>query len=421
MIDEVLDLGNSPRLESLRPRAAPGFPICALDPTAEEPITVAGRRVVAVGDSSQGVTSVSVDGHVLPVRSPLSADGGPIPRAEIVEVGVDRVFRRWSLDSDAHEELWMVPIALPFAVCRWRQGPRYGGRIVWRAPAGGANRRLRNVASSWAALDRSWHRDVGESANLRGPADLADAWPWARARILAGHPPGEASSAHEAAWLALGLCCLGRGELASAVVSSISDLDLRVHTEGWVNRWTARTGTHPNEGAVAFPTSLHVPGRTDTALIRLSDGVGRDPVQAAAFCGRVVMEGLGIRPDSNFGRVRFGPSETQISPGADAPWILSGLSVAVGPRPIRLTFRWSRELCAEEAVLHTLEIVPESGGVPLQAIFEPELLLGDVDSVTLNGQPVDAEIQRPGPARVKVRLQTPLDGPRIVEIVGPKA
>jgi hypothetical protein len=390
---------------------------------------LAGRRVVAFGDPSRGIARVSLDGVEMDVPPLLEDLPSIAPHPTVVEVGIDRLFRRWSSGNRAFEELWIVPFGLPFAVRRWKWGERGGAQLFWNPPADpSAADRLRRVASSWPAVDRSWHRDVSESATLHGSPALTDAWAWAKARLLAAvhtgasrddirvNSEGAKPSAAETAWVALGLCAIGRSDLAPCAVRRIGDLDVRAHTEAWANRWAGNSGPHPDEDAEVFPSMLTLPGRTDTPLNTPPPFNRLGPVTAGAFCGRIVSAGLGIKPDSRFGRVRFGPVEQSFGPTPEEPLELAGLTVGQGRGSKRLDLRWTVESGPGTAMTHVLEVVPDAGATPLQVVFEPLLRARVVNSVWLNGEEVRAELTNPVEHMTRVRLQCPLDAVRTVRI-----
>lgn len=429
MRQDVLDLNRSPWPDSLQPTASPGFPIRRLAAHGKDKIVLAGRRAVAFGDPSRGITRLSVDDSEMEV-SPLLEDAPSLtPHPTVVEVGIDRLFRRWSSGKEAFEELWIVPFGLPFAVRRWKWGERGGGQLFWNPPADlGATERLRKVAGSWPAVERSWHRDISESATLHANPALSDAWSWGKARLLAAvhteaardgvrvHSDGTKPTSLEAAWVALGVCALGRSDLAPCAVRRISDLDVRAHTEAWTNRWAGNSGPHPDEDAEVFPPMLTLAGRTDAPLNSAPPFHRLNPVTAAALCGRIVASGLGIKPDSRFGRIRFGPVEKNFGPTPEQPLELSGLTVGQGRGSKRLDLRWTLESGAGTTVTHVLEVVPDAGATPLQVVFEPLLRASAVTSVWLDGQEVRAELTNPAEHVARVRLQCPLDAVRTVRI-----
>ncbi len=430
MREEVVDLDALDQPDSLRPTPTRDFPVRRLDADGSESIALWGRRAEALGTAAQGIRNVSVDGHEIPLPSTLVAQAPSAP-ADIVEVGVDRLFRRWDSPLAPFEELWVVPLSRPFAVYLWRRGALSGGHMAWRRPAdAGAASRLSKIAASWSALDRSWKRDTSESANVQGPVALENTWSWSRARLLSavrrgpdrdqvcGHPTAGKTTAAERGWLALGLGCLGRSDLSTDVVRRIKDLGIRSHAVAWINRWTGSDGPQPDEEAEAFPDMLALEGRTDHRLAEWPTGPSHDPVEAAAFCGRLVDQGFGIRPDSHFGRVRFGPSQHVLTPSGSEPLRLGDLCVGRGKRPVHMSFAWSHELGSEGDAVHTFEVVPGLGSIPLQLVFEPRLKMASIGSATLDGQRVEPEVSQLGGLDLRVRLQCPLDGPRTLRIQG---
>lgn len=430
MTEDRLEIDPAGEPESLQPLTRPGFPVRSLAPVSRDRIILAGRRVVIQATPVEGVSRVTIDGQEAAVQSLGEEARLPSPHPTLVEVGIDRLYRRWAHGSDAFEELWIVPLTLPFALRRWRWGDRSGASIVWSIPEDeAAASRVRRIASTWGAVDRSWARDMSEAATFAGPAPLEETWAWSKARLLGAVNTGsdrarvraafddDAPGPVEAAWVALGLCALGRSDLGGDAIRKIRDLNIRARTAAWVNRWAGNSGPHPDELAELFPESMELPGRTDTPLNAPMSWNDLTPVSAAAFCGKVIDQGLGIRPDSRFGRVRFGPFQRLLSPTPQTPVALTGLSVGQGRGSKRLDLRWNVEAPVGGEVRHTFQISPDAGATPLQGVFEPRLKAKEFRSVWLDGNEVRAEVTQPEEGVICARLQCPLDMTRTVSVV----
>ena len=375
----------------------------------------------ARGAASVGITTLTIDGveYSLP---PVEAAAPP----DEVRVGIDRLYRAWT--GDAVEELWVVPLGLPFAV-RWSRRAGEVTAELWSVANDGEStmNRHRRMARTWATLNRSWGRELAETALLTGAG--GDDFAWARARVLAAVRtgpdrkgvylgPAEPTSI-EVTWVGLALCSMGRADRVEDLLRRVGDMRLRRHLDQWVHRWNGSDGPQPPEGSSALPDWLEAAGPADAA----ADVSARldDPVVAAALCCRSIDRGLGLRPDPRFGRVRFAPNEQQLGPTPNRPLVWSGIGIGKSSRATRLRFEWSvaearSRHTSPYARLHTWQIEPEAGSVPLFGVFEPLVRANEVHGVTLDGSDIEVDAEAEEPGWLRVRFQCPLDGPRAIGV-----
>lgn len=339
-------------------------------------------------------------------------------------VGIDRFYRAWTKAPTTTEELWMAPLGLPLAV-RWTRREGEVAADLWWAPSdeGSTTSRFRRMAGTWATLDRSWARELAETALISGGGVEEAAFAWARARVLSAVRTGPdrkgiqlgavEPSSLDVTWLGLALCSMGRADRVEDLLRRVSDMRQRAHLDQWVHRWNGSDGPQPPEGAGALPDWLEIPGTTDGPLDATA-GSGEDAIAAAAYCCRTVDQGLGLRPDPRFGRVRFAPDERLLKPLPGRPLQLSSIGIGRSNRATRLRLGWS--VAESDVRRHTWSVEPEAGSVPLFGVFEPLFRADEVHGVTLDGSDIEVEAAAEAPGWMRVRFQCPLDAPRAIGV-----
>ena len=129
----------------------------------------------------------------------------------------------------------------------------------------------------------------------------------------------------------------------------------------------------------------------------------RPPATTGILLSTMVHGWLGIAPDAPAGRLSLAPRV----PGHLAA--LGVRSIRVGDASLDLEY-------VREGTMHRFELVPKGGRVPPLVVFEPVVPGSGVERVLVDGEPADVDASATGSSGTRVRLQTPVDGLRRVEI-----
>jgi hypothetical protein len=130
-----------------------------------------------------------------------------------------------------------------------------------------------------------------------------------------------------------------------------------------------------------------------------------DHTASAALLAAALLFGvLGAAADAPAGRVRLAPR----FPAAWRDFSVAG--IRVGDARLRLDYRRSgRE--------HTFAVAQSEGRIPLMLVFEPEVAERRLSAVRVDGRAAALEVSTWG-GRARAAVQLPLDGPRVVTLVG---
>lgn len=129
------------------------------------------------------------------------------------------------------------------------------------------------------------------------------------------------------------------------------------------------------------------------------------PAQSGLLLAGLAHGLLGLAPDAPSGRIRVAPT---------LPAHVTRFQV----REIRLgearfTMRYERE-----GRTHRLGFTPTRGRVPPMLILEPSFPVPSVEATRVDGDAAELDTT-PAGGRTRVRIQIPLDGPRVLEVDGP--
>lgn len=160
------------------------------------------------------------------------------------------------------------------------------------------------------------------------------------------------------------------------------------HPEAWA-RWRALAaeGLEGSERGIGAWEAFH------------SD---RPPATTGILLAAMAHGWLGVHPDAPVGRLSLAPRV----PGHVTAFGVRGLRV--GDASLDLAY-------ARDGSVHRFELVPTGGRVPPLVVFQPVVPASGVERVVVDGEPADVDAVDVG-GGTGVRLQTPVDARRVVEI-----
>ena len=183
--------------------------------------------------------------------------------------------------------------------------------------------------------------------------------------------------------------------------------------------WTTRSDEQPRASLEAW-TGLVAGDREAWARWRGLSAAGLDgsdggvgvweafsaydpPATTGILLAALVHGWLGIQPDAPVGRLSLAPR----IPGNMTGLVVRGIRVGDASLDLEYTRHGSD---------HCFELIPRSGRVPPLVVFEPVVPAAGVERVLVDHEPADVDAIASGPGGTSVRLQTPADSRRRVEI-----
>lgn len=178
-----------------------------------------------------------------------------------------------------------------------------------------------------------------------------------------------------------------------------------VPTDTPLGCWVAWAGGHPDDaytawrGLVGRGLSGGTSGRGSWDPPSTPPGAGS--AAATLLCG--LSHGLlALSPDAPSGRIRVAPA----FPAHLTRFVAR--EIRLGEARFSLRYRRDGDTCS-------LALEPTRGRVPPMVILEPSLPFSAVRNVRVDGAPAELDARSEG-TRTRLRVQVPLDGPRVLEV-----